>query len=145
MKTAISAAVAVLAVSGVTLAAHHSFAMYNMAETKTYTGRLTRFVPGANHAQLHFEVLDADGKVVMQDGKPMLMGVETGSAAQMANRGVTVEAFPQGTIITVVLHPLRDGRPFGALAGVLIKCGTTFPSGGCTKATGEVFATGSAQ
>ena len=126
-------------------AAHHSFAMYNMAETKRYTGRLTRFVPGANHAQLHFEVLDADGQVVLKDGKPMLMGVETASAAQMANRGVTVDAFPQGTIITVVLHPLRDGRPFGALAGELIKCGTTVPAGGCTKATGQVFDTGNAQ
>ena len=90
-------------------------------------------------------MLDADGKVVMRDGKPMLMGVETGSAAQMANRGVTVDAFPEGTIITVALHPLRDGRPFGALAGVLIKCGTTVPKGGCTKATGELFETGSAQ
>jgi hypothetical protein len=145
MRTAMSVVVAMMVVSGATLVAHHSFAMYNMAETKTYTGRLTRFVPGANHAQLHFEVLDADGKVVMKDGKPMLMGVETGSAAQMANRGVTVEAFPEGTIITVVLHPLRDGRPFGALAGELIKCGTTFPKGGCTKATGELFLTGSAQ
>jgi hypothetical protein len=145
MKTAMSVLVAMMVGSGAPIAAHHSFAMYNMAETKTFTGRLTRFVPGANHAQLHFEVLDADGKVVMKDGKPMLMGVETGSAAQMANRGVTVEAFPEGTIITVVLHPLRDGRPFGALAGELIKCGTTFPKGGCTKATGELFQTGSAQ
>jgi hypothetical protein len=127
MKTAMSVLVAMMVGSGAPIAAHHSFAMYNMAETKTFTGRLTRFVPGANHAQLHFEVLDADGKVVMKDGKPMLMGVETGSAAQMANRGVTGEAFPEGTIITVVLHPLRDGRPFGALAGELIKCGTTFP------------------
>ena len=145
MRVSTFATLVVLALSVAPVAAHHSFAMYNMAETKTVTGRLTRFVPGANHAQLHFEVLDADGKVVMKDGKPMLMGVETGSAAQMANRGVTVEAFPEGTIITVVLHPLRDGRPFGALAGELIKCGTTFPKGGCTKATGELFQTGSAQ
>jgi hypothetical protein len=144
MKTAFVLVTAVL-VGGATVAGHHSFAMYNMSETKTYTGKLTRFVPGANHAQLHFEVLDAEGKAVMKDGKPMLMGVETGSAAQMANRGVTVEAFPPGTIITVVLHPLRDGRPFGALAGELIKCGATFPAGGCTRATGELFQTGSAQ
>jgi hypothetical protein len=145
MKSWILATAATVVWSAASLAAHHSFAMYNMAETKTYTGRLTRFVPGANHAQLHFEVLDADGKVVMKDGKPLLMGVETASAAQMANRGVTVEAFPEGTIITVALHPLRDGRPFGALAGELIKCGTSFPKGGCTKATGQIFDTGNAQ
>jgi hypothetical protein len=143
MRVLVGIAACVLAAG--TVAAHHSFAMYDMAATRTFTGRLTRFVPGANHAQLHFEVLDAEGKVVMQGSKPMLMGVEAGSAAQMANRGVTVDAFPQGTIITVVLHPLRDGRPFGALAGELIKCGTTLPAGGCTKATGQVFLTGSAQ
>ena len=131
--------------AGAPLAAHHSFAMYDMAATKTFTGRLTRFVPGANHAQLHFEVLDADGKAVMKDGKPVLMGAEMASAAQIAGRGVTVEAFPPGTVITVVLHPLRDGRPFGALAGELIRCGATFPKGGCTKATGEIFQMGSAQ
>ena len=126
-------------------AAHHSFAMYDMNETKTVTGKLTRYVPGANHAQLHFEVLDETGKTVTKDGKPFLMGVETGSAAQMARRGVTVKAFPVGTIITVSLHPLRNGGPFGALAGELIKCGTAFPQGGCNKQTGELFSTGNSQ
>jgi hypothetical protein len=125
--------------------AHHSFAMYDMAKTETVTGKLTRYVPGANHAQLHFEVLDKDGKTVMKDGKPLLMGVETGSAAQLARQGVTVDAFPVGTIITVALHPLRNGKPFGALAGELIKCGNAFPKGGCTKATGQMFLTGSSQ
>ena len=125
--------------------AHHSFAMYDMNTTKTVTGKLTRYVPGANHAQLHFELLDENGKTMMKDGKPVLWGVETGSAAQMARRGVTVKDFPVGTIITVVLHPLRDGRPFGALAGELIKCGTTLPQGGCTKETGKQFLTGNSQ
>lgn len=139
-------AVAVISALAATPAsAHHSFAMYDMTQTKTLTGRLIRFVPGANHAQLHFEVLDAEGKPVMQNGKPMLWGVETGSAAQLARRGVTVDEFPVGTIITVLAHPLRDGRPFGALAGELIKCGTTMPKGGCTKETGRVFLTGSSQ
>jgi hypothetical protein len=119
--------------------------MYDMTQTKTVTGKLTRFVPGANHAQLHFEVLDEQGKPVMKDGKPTMWGVETGSAAQLARQGVTVDAFPLGTIITVVAHPLRDGRPFGALAGELIRCGTAFPKGGCTKATGQMFLTGNSQ
>lgn len=125
--------------------AHHSFAMYDMTQTKSATGKLIRFVPGANHAQLFFEMLDADGKTMRKDGKPAVMGVETGSAAQLARQDVTVDGFPVGTIITVAYHPLRDGRPLGALAGELIKCGTTLPKGGCTKATGQVFLTGSSQ
>jgi hypothetical protein len=119
---------------------HHSFAMYDQGVTRTFTGKLTRFIPGGNHAQLIFEVLDADGKVMMQNGKPVQWGVETGGAAAMARNGVTVETFPAGTIFTVSLHPLRDGRPFGAMNGPLIRCGNTLPKGGCTKETGQVLA-----
>lgn len=122
--------------------AHHSFAMYDQSITKTLTGRLTRYIPGANHAQLIFEVLGSDGKPVMQNGKPIQWGVETGSAAAFARQGVAPKTFPEGTIFTVTLYPLRDGRPFGAMAGLLIKCGTTMPAGGCTKATGEVLISG---
>ena len=120
-------------------AAHHSFAMYDMTETKTLTGKLTRFVPGSNHAQIYFELLSEDGKPVLKDGKPVLWGVEMGSAAAIARSGVTVKAFPVGTIMTVSLHPLRDGKPMGAIGGALIKCGDTFPAGGCNQKTGQVM------
>jgi hypothetical protein len=143
MKTGLVASLVVILAAPAL--AHHSFAMYDMTQTKSATGKLIRFVPGANHAQLFFEMMDADGKTMMRDGKPAVMGVETGSAAQLARQGVTVDGFPLGTIITVAYHPLRDGRPLGALAGELIKCGTAWPKGGCTKATGQVFLTGSSQ
>jgi hypothetical protein len=116
---------------------HHSFAMYDQTTTRIMTGKLTRYVPGANHAQLIFQVLDEEGKPAMKDGKAVTWGVEAGSAVAMSRRGVTRETFPEGTIFTVRLYPLRDGRNFGALAGMLIKCGTAFPKGGCTKETGE--------
>src|SRR5690606_2705989 len=55
--------------------AHHSFAMYDRGKTETLTGRLTRFIPGANHAQLHFELIDADGEPVLgDDGEPVTWG-----------------------------------------------------------------------
>ena len=119
---------------------HHSFAMYDQTVTKTYTGKLTRFVPGGNHAQLIFEVLDADGKPVVENGKPLQWGVETASAAALSRQGITVKSFPPGTIFTVTFHPLRDGKPFGAVNGPLIKCGTAMPQGGCTEKTGQVLA-----
>jgi hypothetical protein len=125
--------------------AHHSFAMYDQSTTKTMTGKLTRYVPGANHAQLIFQVLDDEGKPVIQNGKPLQWGVETGSAAAMARVGVAPDTFPEGTIFTVRLFPLRDGRNFGALAGLIIQCGTAMPKGGCTKDTGKVLATGDSQ
>jgi Family of unknown function (DUF6152) len=118
---------------------HHSFAMYDQTTTRVMTGKLTRYVPGANHAQLIFELLDEQGQPVVKDGKPVTWGVEAGSAVAMSRRGVTRESFPEGTIFTVRLYPLRDGRNFGALAGMLIKCGKVVPKGGCTKETGEAL------
>ena len=126
--------------------AHHSFAMYDQTKTLTLTGKLTRFVLGANHAQLLFELLGPDGKPQLDaNGKPVVWGVETGSAKQLAGAGITVETFPYGTIFTVSLWQLRDGRNFGAMTltgGRLIGCGTTFPEGGCNEKTGKVYLNG---
>ena len=117
--------------------AHHSFAMYDQTVTKTLSGKLTRFVPGANHAQILFIVGDAEGNPVLKDGKPKQFGVETGSAIAMARNNVTVKTMAEGTYIAVRYYPLRDGRDFGALAGMLVTCGKTMPKGGCTPETGE--------
>lgn len=123
-------------------AAHHSFAMYDMTKTKTMTGMLTRFIPGANHAQLLFSVMADDGTTMVDDaGHPVMWGVETGPAGRIARQGVTVKSFPPGTIMTVTLSPLKDGRNFGTLArgGGIINCGMTMPKGGCTEKTGKVY------
>lgn len=130
----------ILAVSPVS--AHHSFAMYDQSQIRTFTGRLTRFIPGANHAQLLFEVLDENGATMMDaQGKPLMWGVEAGPTARIAQQGVTPDNFPNGTIITVSLNPLRDGRTFGAMPNGtgLISCGQAFPAGGCTAQTGKTY------
>lgn len=133
-----------MCVLATTALAHHSFAMYDQTTTKTMTGKLTRYIPGANHAQLVFQVLGEDGAPIVQNGKPLQWGVETGSAAAMARLGLAPATFPEGSVFTVTLFPLRDGRPFGAMAGQLIKCGMAMPKGGCTRETGQVISTGSA-
>jgi hypothetical protein len=126
--------------------AHHSFAMYDTKITRTFTGRLKQFIPGANHAQIIFELIGEDGDPVSTDsGEPVLWGVETGPAAQLARQGVTLKSFPVGTVINVNLNPLRDGRNFGALAregGRLINCGMELPEHGCTAETGTEFLQG---
>ncbi len=124
-------------------AAHHSFAMYDQAQLRAFTGKLTRFIPGANHAQLLFQVVGADGTPQVDEaGKPVMWGVEMGPAARIAQQGVTPDNFPNGTIISVSLNPLRDGRTFGAMpmgSGGLIHCGMEVPEGGCTAETGTVY------
>ena len=135
-----------MCVMSIAAMAHHSFAMYDQTKTITMTGKLTRFILGANHAQFLFEVVGPDGKSkVDANGKPVIWGVETGSAKQLAGAGITVETFPFGTIFTVSLWPLRDGRNFGAMTltgGTLIGCGSTYPEGGCTEKTGKIYLNG---
>jgi len=120
---------------------HHSFAMYDMTTTTTVTGKITRFIPGPNHAQILFALVDSDGNEILDDdGEQIIWGIESGPAAQIARRGVTVKHFTEGTIVTAQLHPLRDGRNFGALADAgIIHCGNVMPEGGCNIDTGEAF------
>ena len=135
-------AAAAVSLACATAHAHHSFAMYDQTKQETHSGKLIRFIPGANHAQLLFEIVDADGKPQTgADGKPITWGVELGPAATIAKQGVTVESFPLGTVITVTLNPLRNGKTFGAMAqgARLIRCGSAVPAGGCTAETGQVF------
>jgi hypothetical protein len=120
--------------------AHHSFAMYDQTKTEVMTGKMTRFIPGSNHAQLIFELVDDNGDPMLDDaGKAVVWGVELGRAAVIAKQGITGEDFAPGTVLNVTLHPLRDGKTFGVLAGPIIRCGSAVPEGGCTRTSGEVF------
>jgi len=102
---------------------HHSFAMYDQTKTVTWTGVMTRFVAQANHAEMHFVPLGPDGKPLRgSDGKPITWGVEMAGAAAVAQQGITVAAFPAGTIFSVRLSPMRDGSNFGSRVGALAKC-----------------------
>jgi hypothetical protein len=94
---------------------HHSFAMYDETKTAVLTGVAHQFVAQANHAELHFYVIGADGKLTKdKDGKYIDWGVEMAGAAAMAQQGITAASFPAGTIFSVKMNPLRDGSNFGS-------------------------------
>lgn len=140
LKSTTFAVAVAAALMSLSAAGHHSFAMYDLNQERTLTGKLTRFIPGANHAQLVFELVDDNGDGIFgADGNPVTWSIETGPASQIANQGITVKSFPVGTVITVTLNPLRNGRPMGARAGPIFKCGMELPAGGCTAETGESF------
>lgn len=129
-----------LSLIGTLAQAHHSFAMYDNDTEVTFTGKLVRFIPGANHAQLVIEIFNEDGEVIIgDDGKAHIWVMETGGSAMIARQGVTVKNFPEGTILTFTVNPLRNGKTVGITAGALIHCGDFLPEGGCTAETGEVY------
>ena len=95
--------------------AHHSFAMYDSTQTRVFTGIVTRVDPNPNHLQVFFAPLNEARDQVMKDdkGEPIAWSVEMDGAAQEARHGITVNAFPRGTIISVGLFPLRNGHTGG--------------------------------
>ena len=123
LKVAVLAGAVTASILATTALSHHSFAMYDMTKTVTFTGVLTRFVSQANHAEIHFVPLGADGKPTRgSDGKYVSWGIEMGGAAAMAQQGISVNTFPYGTVFSVNLHPLRDGKNFGSMEGQIVKC-----------------------
>jgi hypothetical protein len=120
---AAGAAVAAASVSHVALA-HHSFALYDMETTKTFTGVVTRVNPDANHLQIFFAEMNPERKNVIRDsdGKPIIWAIEMTGSAQAAADGISVGTFPPGTIFSSALHPLRSGEKAGSRVGPMFKC-----------------------
>lgn len=143
-QSCVTAAITAIIIFGIACgssAAHHSYAMYDTSVEKTVTGKLIRYVLGANHSQYILQVVNPDGSLaVTEEGQPLTWSVETGAAAQLAQRGITVESFKIGTIFTISFSPLRDGRNGGAQRGAsLIMCGMKLPDGGCNENTGKRY------
>jgi hypothetical protein len=120
----IAAACAVFAGAVTPAVAHHSFSIFNNDETHVFTGVVTRVNPDANHLQIFFAVMNEERKNVMRDenGDPIVWAVEMAGSAASAEQGISVNAFPAGTVFSVGLHPLRNGDPAGHREGGLIKC-----------------------
>ena len=110
--------------------AHHSFAMYDLGKTYVMTGVVTRVDPNPNHLQLFFAPLNDERDQVVKDakGQPVVWAVETEAAGVAARHGITVNNFPRGAIISVGLHPHRNGFPAGGRGtSGLFKCPADTP------------------
>lgn len=119
-------ALLVAAAAAMPALAHHSFAIFNMEQTKVFTGVVTRINPDANHLQIFFAPMNDERKGVVRsaDGKPVVWAVEMAGSAQAATQGISVSSLPPGTYISVALHPLRSGEPAGSRAetGAIFRC-----------------------
>ena len=115
---------ALAALASATLAAHHSFAMYDQSVTYVFTGVVERLNPDGAHMQIAFVPLNDKRDALVRDaeGKPATWLVEMGGSAAMAREGLTVASFPRGTVFSVGLAPLRNGQRGGARVDGLIEC-----------------------
>ena len=110
--------------ASVTLAAHHSFAMYDRSITYVFTGVVERIIPDGAHMQIVFVPLNEERKALVRDaeGKTATWLVEMGGSAQGAREGITTDSFPRGTVFSVGLAPPRSGQRGGARIEGLFKC-----------------------
>jgi hypothetical protein len=130
MVGGLAGAALVAAAMVVPLKAHHSFSIFDASKTRVFTGVVTRVNPDVNHLQIFFAVMNEQRTNVERDkdGKPIIWAVEMAGSAQSANEGISVNAFPPRTIISVSLHPLRSGEPAGDRGGsALFKCPENTP------------------
>ena len=98
--------------------AHHSSAMFDGAKTVTVTGAVKQYQFVQPHTWIDVVSTDAAGKQTT-------WSVEGGATGQMRNIGLPPSALKPGDMVTVTLHPLRDGRPAGSFISIVMPDGKT--------------------
>jgi hypothetical protein len=99
--------------------------MYDIDKVYLLTGVVTRVDPNPNHLQLFVVPLDEAREKIVRDaeGEPVVWAIEMAGASVAARDGISVNGFPRGSIISVGLHPLRNGFPGGGRSEFgLFKC-----------------------
>src|SRR6266704_1168443 len=95
--------------------AHHSYAMYDGSVYRVFTGVIVRVIPNAAHFEFHFVPLNEKRDALVRDekGEPLVWVVQMEGAGEALKQGITLESFPRGAIISMGVHPRRDGKPAG--------------------------------
>lgn len=108
-------------------AAHHSFSMFDMTRTLSLPGTIKTVEITNPHGWIELVVTDAKGKKVTWS----IEGAGVEAFRSVDWRKDTVKA---GDKVTIVLHPLRNGRNGGALVSIKLADGTVKSIGVAPKA-----------
>lgn len=116
---------AVCAVGGIApVAAHHSFAMFDLSQQKLVEGEVTEWNYNNPHSWLHVQALDDKGEM-------KTWSFEGAAIVHAARQGVNGKTYHKGEKVRIVMSPIRDGRNAGALCFVVKEDGSfTRPNDG---------------
>lgn len=103
--------VALGCLSGTTASAHHSGAMYDGRNSITLVGTIKEMNWTNPHAWLELNVPAAGGQTTQ-------WSIEFDPPQRLLQRGFRRSNMKAGDKVSVVVHPLRDGRPAGAFASI---------------------------
>ena len=99
------AAGAVLCMVSAPLYAHHAGSLYDREKPVTLSGKVTQYLMINPHAQIHFEVVDANGAVTK-------WVAETAGPQRLLRVGWNKNTLKPGDKITVTGAQFKDGRKF---------------------------------
>jgi|SRR5688572_1773877 hypothetical protein len=111
--------------------AHHSFAMFNLANPVTLTGVVTAFQWTNPHAYIEVDVADGEGS-------PRHWSIELGSTSILMRAGWKFNTLKKGDVVTALVSPLRTGEPGSLLNRITLADGrvlTNGPGGGAATPT----------
>lgn len=116
-------AAAALLLSSSAALAHHSFAMFDLARDETIEGVVKEFQFTNPHVWI--QVMVPDGK-----GGETEWSIEAGAPGMMLRTGWKSGTLKPGDKVTLVMHPLKSGKPSGSLVRVTIPDGRVLGPGG---------------
>jgi hypothetical protein len=106
-----------LLVAPVLALAHHSGAMFDSTRTQTISGTVTEFNWVNPHSSFKVDVAGADGK-------HEIWAIEMNTPQNLVRDGWKRTTIKSGDKVSVVVRPLRDGKPGGSYVSIKLADGT---------------------
>jgi hypothetical protein len=102
---------------------HHSGAMFDSTREQTIKGVVTEFNWTNPHSSFKVDVAGADGKIET-------WAIEMNSPQNLIRTGWKRTSIKAGDKVSVVVHPLRDGKPGGSYVSITLSDGTVLNGSG---------------
>ena len=96
-----------LALTAISVSAHHSGTMFDRDKEVTFTGVVKEFQYTNPHSWIILDVTNDDGSVTT-------WGFEAEGPSRIRQSGIRKMDFQPGMEITITGHPMKDGRPAAA-------------------------------
>ncbi len=104
------------------LFAHHSFTMFDMSKKMTMIGTVTSFEWTNPHSYIEIDVPDEKGAVKH-------WSIEMGSPSILQQSGWKFSSLKKGDKTTLVISPLKNGKPGGFLNTATLPDGRVLGNG----------------
>ena len=122
MKRTLLRLISVALPMAMTAWAHHSFTMFDQTKQLTITGTVTEFQWTNPHAYIEIDVPDESGAIKH-------WAIEMGSPSILQQSGWKFSNLKKGDKTTLVINPLKDGRPGGFLNTATLPDGRVLGNG----------------